>query len=151
MVSIYIAGPLFTDGERHFLNEIEKICAKKEFKTYLPHRDVNQKLDTKIVFDNDMKLLDETDIIVAVLDGPDVDSGTAFELGYGYAHKKYLIGIRTDFRAMAFLNREKPLSAQINLMVRYSLNEYCKNIKELEVALDKYIEITSSSYSIAEA
>jgi len=142
MISIYIAGPLFTEGERYFLEEMEKICSEKGFKTHLPHRDVNQKLDTKSVFENDMRLLDETDIIIAVLDGPDVDSGTAFELGYGYAHNKYLIGIRTDYRAMAFLNREKPLSAQINLMVRYSLNEYCKSIRELEVTLDDYVKKT---------
>ena len=38
------------------------------------------------------------DVVVAVLDGAAVDSGTAFEVGYAYARGKPLIGVRTDFR-----------------------------------------------------
>ena len=38
MKTVYIAGPLFTEGERYFLGNIEKICSKMGFKTYLPHR-----------------------------------------------------------------------------------------------------------------
>lgn len=139
MKSIYIAGPLFTEGERYFLEKVEEVCSKKGFKTYLPHRDINQKLDSDTVFSNDIRLLDETDIIIAVLDGPDIDSGTAFELGYCYSKGKYLIGIKTDYRAMAFLNRKDPLSAEINLMVRYALDDYCKDLKELENILETKI------------
>jgi nucleoside 2-deoxyribosyltransferase len=42
--------------------------------------------------------VDAADVLVAVLDGPDVDSGTAFEVGYAYARGKPIIGVRTDFR-----------------------------------------------------
>jgi nucleoside 2-deoxyribosyltransferase len=135
MKSIYIAGPLFTEGERYFLEKVEEICSKNGFKTYLPHRDVNQTLDSNLIFSNDINLLDDVDIIIGVLDGPDIDSGTAFELGYGYSKGKKLIGIKTDYRAMAFLNRKNPLSSEVNLMVRFSLDKYCKNIKELEMIL----------------
>jgi len=30
----------------------------------------------------------ESDVIVGLVDGPDVDSGTAWELGYAYANRK---------------------------------------------------------------
>jgi len=30
-------------------------------------------------------MLDEASIVVAILDGPDVDSGTAIEIGYAFA------------------------------------------------------------------
>jgi nucleoside 2-deoxyribosyltransferase len=43
-------------------------------------------------------LLAEADAVLAVLDGPDVDSGTASEIGWAAAHKTPVVGLRTDFR-----------------------------------------------------
>jgi nucleoside 2-deoxyribosyltransferase len=44
------------------------------------------------------RLLAEADAVLAVLDGPDVDSGTAAEIGWAAAHKTPIVGLRTDFR-----------------------------------------------------
>jgi nucleoside 2-deoxyribosyltransferase len=44
------------------------------------------------------RLLAEADAVLAVLDGPDVDSGTAAEIGWAAAHDTPVIGLRTDFR-----------------------------------------------------
>jgi nucleoside 2-deoxyribosyltransferase len=44
------------------------------------------------------RLLEEADAVLAVLDGPDVDSGTAAEIGWAAAHSCPVIGLRTDFR-----------------------------------------------------
>ena len=43
---------------------------------------------------------DECETLVAVLDGPQVDDGTAWEIGYWYAKKgpERILGIRTDYR-----------------------------------------------------
>lgn len=138
MKSVYIAGPLFTEGERYFLEKVESVCTQNGLKTYLPHRDVNQKLNSKIVFEHDLKLLNDIDLVIAVLDGPDIDSGTAFEIGYCFANNKPIIGIRTDYRAMAFLNRENPLASEVNLMIRYALKEYCRNLNDLNNFLQNY-------------
>jgi hypothetical protein len=43
--------------------------------------------------------LDWAEVIVANIDGPDVDSGTAWELGYMHARNKPALLYRTDFRA----------------------------------------------------
>jgi nucleoside 2-deoxyribosyltransferase len=45
-----------------------------------------------------MGALDNCDVVVAILDGPDADSGTSFEMGYASARGKRMIGVRTDFR-----------------------------------------------------
>ncbi|MGO9022030.1 MAG: nucleoside 2-deoxyribosyltransferase [Syntrophobacteraceae bacterium] len=40
-------------------------------------------------------------ILIALLDGPQVDDGAAWEIGYFYAKRRpeqKIIGIRTDFR-----------------------------------------------------
>jgi len=45
--------------------------------------------------------LDDTDIVIALLEGSRIDDGTAWEIGYFYARKKpgqKIIGVRTDFR-----------------------------------------------------
>lgn len=39
MKKIYIAGPLCTEENRAFLEELDKICKEMGFETFLPHRD----------------------------------------------------------------------------------------------------------------
>ena len=45
-----------------------------------------------------IEAIDRCDAVVAILDGPDSDSGTCVEIGYARALGKPIIGIRTDFR-----------------------------------------------------
>jgi nucleoside 2-deoxyribosyltransferase len=45
-----------------------------------------------------MGALDNCEVVVAILDGPDADSGTSFEMGYARGRGKRVIGVRTDFR-----------------------------------------------------
>ncbi len=45
--------------------------------------------------------IDACDAVVAVLDGVDVDSGTAAEIGYAFARGKPILGYRGDFRLSA--------------------------------------------------
>ena len=48
--------------------------------------------------ERDRTAIDDSDAVVALLDGPQVDDGTAWEIGYAYARGKPIVGIRTDFR-----------------------------------------------------
>jgi nucleoside 2-deoxyribosyltransferase len=57
------------------------------------------------------------DGMVAVLDGVDVDSGTAAEIGYAYALGKRIYGLRTDFRQTG----ENEV-AVVNLQVRWFID-----------------------------
>jgi nucleoside 2-deoxyribosyltransferase len=45
-----------------------------------------------------VELLDAADGVLAVLDGPDVDSGTAAEIGYAASRRLPVVGLRTDTR-----------------------------------------------------
>ncbi len=62
--------------------------------------------------------IDKCETLLAVLDGVDVDSGTAAEIGYAFAKEKLIIGLRTDFR----LAGDNP-GATVNLQVEYFINE----------------------------
>ncbi len=54
------------------------------------------------------------DLLVAVLDGVDVDSGTASEIGFAFGLGKRSFGLRTDSRLAG-----DNLGSQINLQVEY--------------------------------
>ena len=101
---IYVAGPVFTLAERRFneelAGELERLCPS--FQVFLPQRydkefqdapDFSQRMFTCL-----MGALDRCDAVVALLDGPDADSGTSFEIGHARGRGKKVIGVRTDFR-----------------------------------------------------
>jgi nucleoside 2-deoxyribosyltransferase len=58
--------------------------------------------------------IDRSDAVFAILDGVDVDSGTAAEIGYGFARGKVVCGLRTDFRLAG-----DNIGAIVNLQVQY--------------------------------
>ena len=102
MKKAYIAGPLFDDHEREYLEKIAKIVESCGLSTFVPHRDAGLvtgdfTFEKKVkVFDVDMEYLEPADIVIALLTGRDVDSGTAAEIGYAYKAGKRLIGISAN-------------------------------------------------------
>lgn len=104
MKKIYLAGPLFSLAEREFNILFAQMLESKmkEVEVILPQERASKFLSLengmRLIFEDCLKMVDEADIVVAVLDGPDADSGTSVELGYAYAIKAPIIGIRTDFR-----------------------------------------------------
>lgn len=128
----YIAGPLFNEKEREFLEEINSVCKAIGMSIYLPSQDgglLSQDNDDE-VFQTDIDALNKATIVVANLNGVDVDSGTAFELGYAFAKGKKLFGLHTDFRTFS------PTS-EVNLMLLKSC-VICHSLQELDIALREY-------------
>ncbi len=101
---ICLAGPVFTLAERRFneelAGELERRCPSLQ--VFLPQRydkefqgtpDFSQRMFACL-----MGALANCDVVVAIVDGPDADSGTSFETGYARGRGKRVIGVRTDFR-----------------------------------------------------
>lgn len=138
-MKIFIAGPLFSQAEREFNLKVEGHLRKCGFETFLPQRDVG-KLDEllakegyqayRTIFKRDLEGLDQADAIVAILDGPDVDSGTAFEVGYAFAKGKPVIGLKTDMRVFA-------KNEELNNMIAQGIRALARNLDELIVELKK--------------
>jgi nucleoside 2-deoxyribosyltransferase len=129
----YVAGPLFDEGERWWIEKVDALVAARGFETFLPHRDNPPKDESNVraIFENDKRAIDRCDLVVASLNGVITDDGTAWELGYAYAKGKYIIGLHTDWR-MRFAHEV------VNLMMECSINEMVRSLDELESALDAW-------------
>lgn len=97
MLKIYIAGPLFTLGEVNFNLQLEEeLYQELEVDIFLPQNVISTNVSS--IFNTDKEEIEKSEVMIAILDGVDVDSGTAWEIGYAFALRKRIIGIRTDFR-----------------------------------------------------
>lgn len=115
---------------------IEKVRDDMEFGE--EQREAWEKLN-KIIGKNNAKGIDKADIIIAVLDGVDVDSGTASEIGYGFAKGKYIEGYRGDFRLSAD-NIGSTVNLQVEYFIKSSGGKISKSLTKLMERLEeKYI------------
>lgn len=135
--TIYLAGPLFTHAELEFNRKLRERLVKLGFSVFFPQEDAddaqkehehkNQAHIFKLCVDG----VDSSDLVVAILDGVDVDSGTAWEIGYAYAKGKPIIGLRTDFRNLS--------NGVVNLMIEVPLESLARDEEELAEALEKFL------------
>jgi nucleoside 2-deoxyribosyltransferase/predicted secreted protein len=115
---VYLAAPLFSEGERAYNLSIAGHLRNNFFEVYLPQESgdncpARNKNEQVRIFSENVKAFNNADIIVAIIDGADADSGTSWEMGYAYAQGKQIIALRTDFRRSG--NCEK-----VNLMLEES-------------------------------
>lgn len=138
-LKIYVASPLgfFKEAGDHFYHEklipaireavdceivdpwehshhdtirtIEAMPAGKERKRAWENLDV-------AVAREDLSRLRRSDGVVAYLNGSDVDSGVAFEMGYAHALGKLVVGYRDDFRQAG-----ENEGCDVNLMVEFPI------------------------------
>lgn len=103
-LKVYLAAPLFTQHERSWNREFAiRLQQRLGCSVTLPQEiplsaAAPAAKQFARIFRQCLAGLDACDVVVAVLDGPDADSGTAFEVGYAYALGKPVVGVRTDYR-----------------------------------------------------
>ncbi|MCK4283321.1 MAG: nucleoside 2-deoxyribosyltransferase [Candidatus Brocadiae bacterium] len=104
-MKIYLSGPVFTQVQRRWNRLLaaglqERISGAE---VILPQdfkfgQSYNRPEDFPKIFEACVRGAREADAVVAVLDGPDVDSGAALEIGIAYERGIPIIGVRTDYR-----------------------------------------------------
>ena len=156
-VKVYLAGPLgFSEAgrnfyERKFIPEVKaqgfaildpwaltpqsEVDAVANMPDDAARREAWRKLNVKIAARN-AAALDECDGVVAILDGVDVDSGTAAEIGYAFAKGKPIVGYRGDFRLSAD-NEGSIVNLQVEYFIRQSGGDIVKSLEKLPEALKK--------------
>ena len=140
-IRIYLAGALFSIAEInynialkvHIENTIQNVIV------FLPQDECKDLSLSKDIYNKCVEGVENSDVIVAVCEGTDVDSGTAFEIGMSKALKKPIILIRSDFR-----NRGDDFS--YNLMLSQSADYLIQEsslyeiVKEIQSAIENIQE-----------
>jgi nucleoside 2-deoxyribosyltransferase len=154
-VKIYLASPLgFSQAGRAFhddalvpllrglghevldpwrLTDTTRIEAVATMPYGAEKRDAWRRLNAKIG-GNNMEAIDRADAVLAVLDGVDVDSGTAAEIGYAFARGKPILGYRGDFR-LAGDNEGGLVNLQVEFFIRESGGDIVTRIADISEAL----------------
>lgn len=99
-MKLYFAGPLFTTPERTWNAEVVAALRAAGHEVFLPQEQEPGK-DAAGIFATDVGGIDWADGLVAIVDGPDADAGTSWEVGYAYGTGKPTILVRTDVRDLA--------------------------------------------------
>jgi len=97
MAKLFLSGPLFTVAERDFNAGLARFLTAQGFEVWLPQERATRG-GAKAIFRSCVKGIEWADAVVACMDGPDPDSGTAWEVGYAYARGKPIVCYRSDFR-----------------------------------------------------
>jgi nucleoside 2-deoxyribosyltransferase len=130
---MYLAGPLFSEAEKAFNRRVRDLLSPY-FRVYLPQEDGILLVDAieagagvheamKQIFAADTTAILASDLLIAILDGRTIDEGTAFEIGYAYAHRKPCYGLQTDPRRL--------LSVGNNPMIVQSLSSVFHSVEGL--------------------
>ena len=152
---IYLAGPLgFSEAGRHFHSRVlVPFVRGLGYQVLDPWRLVDarevaavermprgerryrrwRRLSRRMAATN-RDAIDRADGMVAVLDGTDVDSGTAAEIGYAFGRGKVIVGYRGDFRLSAD-NEGSDVNLQVEFFIRQSGGTIVKRHRELRAAL----------------
>lgn len=111
------AAPLFTTAERTFNKELAIRLEGGGHQVFLPQErgpsdDLGEpiggegatprarSMSARAILEKNLRGLDWAEAVVAVMDGTDPDSGTAWECGYAYARGKPTVLLRTDLRGV---------------------------------------------------
>ena len=105
---IYLAGPLFTPYERAYLDEVAARLRDDGFDVFVPHEQALALDNTPadVIFTKDWDGLYNADAVLAILDGPQTDDGTACEIGIFYAlmlwntNKKGIVGLTHELMTL---------------------------------------------------
>jgi nucleoside 2-deoxyribosyltransferase len=134
---IYLSGPLFSAGEIAWGEELSSFLSErlKDTQIIWPHEIVPDGAEPVHIFRANLKALDECDLTVAILDGAQVDDGTAWEIGYFFSQGKKILGIRTDFRRAGESD-----GSRVNLMIECSCLRVVSSIDELLLELERLLD-----------
>jgi len=150
---VYFAAPLFTLLERRANRSLARAIQREmpELEIVLPQDfkhdgKFNDERAFGVIFKDCVEGIDGADALLAWLDGPDADSGTAFEVGYAFAKGKPVVGVRTDFRQ----NQEKGLNimlsrACVGFVYRPSFDEDVDGLaRDIARALKRVVRVQES-------
>jgi nucleoside 2-deoxyribosyltransferase len=143
---LYVAGPLFSEAERSWLDALAARLRAEGFDCFVPHEHFPELTDVTLeqVYRIDSEGLQSANALVAWLDGPMVDDGTACEIGMftelvrsGGPQYRGIVAIATDIR-LERRRQANVVGGGMNLFVGgaiESCGRICHTVDDLVAAL----------------
>ena len=129
-MKLYLAGPLFTPGDRHVIDGLADTLTAAGHECFVPHRQNVEPFAPDTIFEVDSRGIHDAEAMVAWLDGPMVDDGTACEIGIFTElvrtrpdRYRGIVGLATDWR----INRARDGGVEqggINYFIGGALAQY---------------------------
>ena len=147
IMKIYCAGPLFTQAERDYIDGYAAKFRAAGIDCFVPHEQTGEKLSISAdsIFHTDYDDgVATANAVVAWLDGPMCDDGTAVEIGIFYGlmqqntpWRKGILGLCTDRRRARI--RDKVENGGINFFVAGTIQQVGKICWSVEEVLDQLL------------
>jgi nucleoside 2-deoxyribosyltransferase len=136
-VNVGFAGPLFTPYERRYIDECAAQLRADNFEVFVPHEHelaVDVDVTAAWILSKDRPGVEGANAMLAILDGPSVDDGTACEIGMFHAlmqsddSKKGIVGLLTDIRG------RRGESTGVNLFVQGVIEDVGEIVDSFDAA-----------------
>ena len=158
-----MSAPLFSTVEREYNRRIAEALCEYGYDLFLPQEAVDRvrtqdpaafggdatsqrEVIARLSFDACLDGIASSDLVIALLDGADVDSGTAWEVGYAYARGIPVVGVRSDKRSMQ--------RGPVNIMIKNALSAsafYDQPPADLEKLISDVVEVVKEALSDQQA
>lgn len=110
---VYIAAPLFSNAERYWNLKLADYLTENGISVFLPQSQCSN-IESWHIYDTCKNGIEQSRLVIAILDGSDADSGVSWECGYANGIGIKTIGVRTDFRKCELSN--------VNIMLHHSVD-----------------------------
>jgi nucleoside 2-deoxyribosyltransferase len=107
---IYLAAPVFSQVQRQYNRRLAEaltarlprceIVLPQDFRLGPGGASFNDRRRLAAIYQLCTEAIRGADMVMALLDGADADSGVAFEVGYARGTGKPVLGVRTDYRQL---------------------------------------------------
>ena len=144
---VYLAGPIFAQAERDWLDRVAARLRGEGYECFVPHEHLDEIPDPTpaAIYRLDADALRASEALLAWLDGPSVDDGTAAEIG-AFAElarsdperHRGIVGLVTDLRLQR--RRGRAPGDGLNLFVAGAITargRICWSVEEALLALDE--------------
>ena len=144
-MKIYLAAPLFSQRERRYNRSLadkltallprSEVVLPQDFRVGPAQSSFNDRRHLEALAQHCMQEISTADVVLALLDGADADSGVSFEVGYARGIGKPVLGVRTDYRQLQIKGLNVMLAEGCsNVICHFSFNESLDDLAEVIVS-----------------
>ena len=147
-MKVYLAAPVFSQIERQYNRQLaarlqellprSQVILPQDFRVGPGGASFNDRRHLAALYRRCTEEIGGADVVLALLDGADADSGVAFEVGYARGLGKPVLGVRTDYRQLQTKGLNVMLAEGCSEVVcHFSFNE---RLDDLAAVIVQHIE-----------